>query len=111
MTSVDPSAFINGMKETVAAMRALCSTIVGAPARHGHLPSAAMPNVAMSDLAAESQYAERFGEDWLGPVRDTRTGGGMTRRGPAITGIAMRICSQGSAGSSVRPPRRGARCS
>jgi hypothetical protein len=77
MTSVEPSAFITGMKDTVAAMRALCSAIAGGPARHGHLPSAAT-NVAMSDLAAEGKYAERFGDDWLGPVRDTQTFGGMT---------------------------------
>lgn len=68
MKSVDPPAFIAGMKDTVAVMRALCSVIAGPPARHGHLPSGA-PNVAMSDLAAESNYAQRFGEDWLGPVR------------------------------------------
>ena len=77
MTNVDPPAFIARMADTVAAMRGLCSAIASGPARHGNLPSAAA-NVAMSDLQAEARFAERFGEDWLGPVRDTQTFGGMT---------------------------------
>jgi hypothetical protein len=77
MTNVDPPAFIAGMAETVSVMHELCSAIADAPARHGNLPSGT-PNVAMSDLQAESRFAARFGDDWPGPVRDTQTFGGMT---------------------------------
>jgi hypothetical protein len=77
MSNVEPSAFIAGMKDTVESMKALCSAIDGAPDRHGHLPSPSLC-VAMSDLAAEAKFANRFGEDWTAPVRDTHTFGGMT---------------------------------
>jgi hypothetical protein len=74
--SVDQPAFIAGMAATVSAMRTLCAAIEGAPARHGHQPAAV--SVAMDDLANEARYAARCGENWLGPIRDTQTFGGMT---------------------------------
>ncbi len=74
--AVDAPAFLAGMADTVGRMRALCAAIVEAPARHGHQPSA--QSVAMSDIAKESQYAKRCGEDWLAPVGDTHTFGAMT---------------------------------
>jgi hypothetical protein len=77
MTNVDPAAFIAGMADSVSTIRTLCSAISGASTRHGNLPSAT-PNVAMSDIAAEERFAERMGEAWLVPVRDTHTFGGMT---------------------------------
>jgi hypothetical protein len=77
MANVDPPAFIAGMAETVTVMRGLCSAITDAPVRHGNLPSGTL-NAAMSDLQAEAKFAARLGEDWLDPVRDTQTFGGMT---------------------------------
>lgn len=74
--SVAQPDFIARMADTVAAMHTLCSAIEGAPARHGFQP--APVSVAMGDLDKESRFVARFGEDWLGPVRDTHTFGGMT---------------------------------
>jgi hypothetical protein len=78
MTSdrVEPSDFVVQMAPTVDALHGLCSAIVGAPERNGHV--AHVPSVAMGDLASEKGYRRRTGSDWDSPVRDTHTFGGMT---------------------------------
>ena len=74
---IDPPEFVERMAPTVSVLHTLCSAIVDAPTRNGHL--AREPSVAMDDLAAEERYMRALGPDWeLALVRDTHTFGSMT---------------------------------
>lgn len=73
---VDQPAFVRGMAETVATLRTLSQAIADAPNDHGHNPWD--PSRAMSDLFAEADLQRRCGDDWLTPVKDAHTFGGMT---------------------------------
>jgi hypothetical protein len=73
---VEGPAFIRGMADTASALRAVCTAIAEASARHGHQPAAA--SRAMTDLAGEGRYVDRCGDDWPTPISDAHTFGSTT---------------------------------